>query len=116
MIEIAHKIGFFNSEVSAAHRGQIVDMMQLVFKTLVANQPFEFSDQTVAKQLQTMGFTLIEDGFIPPPLPIEVLLLHRKIAGVFLLCARLSASVDVADLLQQYVIEKSDSEHSKAIA
>jgi predicted unusual protein kinase regulating ubiquinone biosynthesis (AarF/ABC1/UbiB family) len=116
MIEIAHKIGFFNSEVSAAHRGQIVDMMRLVFKALVANQPFEFSDQTVAKQLQTMGFTLIEDGFIPPPLPIEVLLLHRKIAGIFLLCARLSASVDVADLLRQYVIEKSDSEHSKAVA
>jgi predicted unusual protein kinase regulating ubiquinone biosynthesis (AarF/ABC1/UbiB family) len=116
MIEIAQKIGFFNPEISAAHRGQILDMMRLVFTTLVANQRFEFSDQMVAKQLQAMGFALVEDGFIPPPLPIEVLLLHRKIAGIFLLCARLSASVDVADLLRPYVIEKSDSEHSKAIA
>ncbi|MFT7219419.1 MAG: putative unusual protein kinase regulating ubiquinone biosynthesis (AarF/ABC1/UbiB family) [Candidatus Azotimanducaceae bacterium] len=106
LIELAQSIGFFGIETSAAHRGQILQMMRLVFATLAAQERLKFSDQTIAKQLQANGFALLEDGFIPPPLPIEVLLLNRKIGGIFLLCARLSASVDVATLLRPYVIEE----------
>jgi uncharacterized membrane protein len=77
--------------------------MLLIFKTLSANAIFEFSDQAIAKQLQADGLALMADGFMPPPLPIDVLLLHRKFAGIFLICARLSAAVDIIDLLQPYL-------------
>ena len=118
LMEVAQSIGFFGAEATAAHRGQILDMMRLVFSALVAQGRFKFSDQTIAKQLQADGFALIEAGFIPPPLPIEVLLLHRKIGGIFLLCARLSASVDVAALLRSFVsaesgLKQNGREHSR---
>jgi predicted unusual protein kinase regulating ubiquinone biosynthesis (AarF/ABC1/UbiB family) len=103
LMAAAGDIGFVNTEVSAAHRDQILHMMQLIFKTLSANAIFEFSDQAIAKQLQTDGLALMADGFMPPPLPIDVLLLHRKFAGIFLICARLSAAVDIIDLLQPYL-------------
>jgi len=106
LIKLAQSIGFFGVETSAAHRDQILHMMRLVFAALAAQKRFNFSDQTIAKKLQADGFALLEDGFIPPPLPIEVLLLNRKIAGVFLLCAQLSASVDVSTLLRSFVIEE----------
>lgn len=108
LIAAAQSIGFFGAQASAAHRDQILRMMRLIFSTLTAQEKFEFADKAIAKQLQADGFALIEDGFIPPPLPIEILLLHRKLAGIFLLCARLSASVDVATLLRAFVIEPSD--------
>lgn len=108
LMDVAQSIGFFGAQTSAAHRDQILHMMRLIFTTLTTQEKFEFSDQSIAKQLQSIGFALIEDGFMPPPLPIEVLLLHRKIGGVFLLCARLSASVDVVTLLRAFIIEPSD--------
>jgi predicted unusual protein kinase regulating ubiquinone biosynthesis (AarF/ABC1/UbiB family) len=112
LMEVAQSIGFFGAQTSAAHRGQILHMMRLAFATLAANEGFEFSNQTITKQLQADGFALIKDGFIPPPLPIEIMLLHRKIAGIFLLCARLSASVNIVALLQHYVVKPSDTEQS----
>jgi predicted unusual protein kinase regulating ubiquinone biosynthesis (AarF/ABC1/UbiB family) len=103
LMEVAQSIGFVSTEASAAHRRHILRMLRLVFATLTARQTFDFSDRMIAKQLQDEGLALIEDGFIPPPLPIEVLLLQRKVAGVFLICSRLSASVDIATLLWPYV-------------
>lgn len=107
LMKLAQDIGFFGAETNTAHRGQILHMMQLIFATLNTKKKFEFSDQVIAKQLQACGFALIEDGFNPPPLPIEVMLLHRKIAGIFLLSARLSASVDVAALLRRCALKQS---------
>ena len=115
LMELAQGIGFFSAQTSSSHRHQILKMMHLVFDALTAQEKFEFSDKTIAKQLQADGFSLIEDGFIPPPLPIELMLLHRKIAGIFLLCVRLSASVDVAALLRPYVLEQADTKQSSGI-
>ncbi|MFT6519117.1 MAG: putative unusual protein kinase regulating ubiquinone biosynthesis (AarF/ABC1/UbiB family) [Candidatus Azotimanducaceae bacterium] len=105
LMEVAGDIGFVSANVSAAHRDQILRMMRLIFKTLSASAVFEFGDQAIAKQLQADGLALMADGFMPPPLPIDVLLLHRKFAGIFLICARLSAAVDIVELLQPYLID-----------
>ena len=59
----------------------------------------------VRRWLQAEGIALAEDGFVPPPLPIEVLLLQRKFGGVFLLASRLGARVDVVGLLRPYLVE-----------
>ncbi len=90
-------------------------MMRLVFEELTAQEKFGFSNKTIVKQLQADGLALIEDGFIPPPLPIELMLLHRKIAGIFLICARLSASVDVVALMRPYVSEQTNTKQSGGI-
>jgi predicted unusual protein kinase regulating ubiquinone biosynthesis (AarF/ABC1/UbiB family) len=107
LMEAANSIGFISAAASAAHRRQILRMMRLVFETLAAKELFEFSDQTIAKELQDDGLALMADGFVPQPLPIDVLLLHRKFAGIFLICARLSVSLDVVALLQPYLKERS---------
>ncbi|MFT6437386.1 MAG: putative unusual protein kinase regulating ubiquinone biosynthesis (AarF/ABC1/UbiB family) [Candidatus Azotimanducaceae bacterium] len=115
LMELAQRIGFFGAQTSSAHRGQILKVMRLVFEALTAQENFEFSDKTIVKQLQADGLALIEDGFIPPPLPIELMLLHRKIAGTFLICSQLSASVDVAALLRPYALKQTNTKQSNCI-
>jgi predicted unusual protein kinase regulating ubiquinone biosynthesis (AarF/ABC1/UbiB family) len=115
LMELAQRIGFFGAQACSAHRGQILKMMRLVFEELTTQETFEFSDKTIVKQLQADGLALIEDGFIPPPLPIELMLLHRKIAGIFLICSQLSASVDVAALLRPYALEQTNTKQSNCI-
>lgn len=104
LMEAARDMGFVNTKVSAAHRQQILRMLRLIFKTLSASAVFEFGNQAIVKQLQVDGLALMADGFVPPPLPIDVLLLQRKFAGIFSICARLSAAVDIVDLLQPYLV------------
>jgi hypothetical protein len=78
-------------------------MMQLIFEVLRRKGKINFKNHEIAKQLQVEGFALIKDQFIPPPLPIDILLLQRKFAGMFLLCAKLGASVDVFGLLSLHL-------------
>jgi len=109
MMQIAQDIGFFNETTNTAHRDHIARMMGLVFETLAGKSQIHFSDQTIAKQLQTDGLALIEDGFVPPPLPIDVLLLQRKFAGIFLLSARLGACLDVAAVVRSSLDKAQDA-------
>jgi hypothetical protein len=46
---------------------------------------------------------LAEDGFIPPPLPIDVLLLQRKFGGMFLMASQLGAELDLSGYFKRYV-------------
>lgn len=100
--QCAADIGFIGPATRPDHRTQIIAMMRDVFAALQAPR-IDFADQTLSRRLQRQGIALAEDGFIPPPLPIDVLLLQRKFGGIFLLAARLGARVDVMALLRPYL-------------
>ena len=97
----AIQIGFIGADTKQNHQDEVVHMISLVFEALQENRTFDFSDTKLSQKMQTKGMALAEDGFVPPPLPIDVLLLQRKFGGMFLLAARLGAQVDVLSLLDK---------------
>lgn len=97
--DMAAEIGFFDHETLPAHRTQIVDVMRTVFAALVADTLFDFSDNALSRDMQMKGMALADAGFIPPPLPIDILFLQRKFAGMFLLGNRLRAKLPIAQML-----------------
>ncbi|MGA9412689.1 MAG: AarF/ABC1/UbiB kinase family protein [Roseobacter sp.] len=101
--QVAQDIGFFAEDTQDVHRDQIVDMIAFVFQTLAQARPFDFTRNNLSTRMQTMGMQLAESGFIPPPLPIDILLIQRKLGGMFLLAKRLGARVDAATLLEHHV-------------
>ncbi len=101
--DIALDIGFFNEDTAPAHQSQIIYMMGLVFDALLQNEVFDFSDTALSQRMQAEGMKLAEDGFVPPPLPIDILFLQRKFGGMFLLANRLKARVRVADMLHELI-------------
>lgn len=103
MRDAAMAIGFISPEVAERHAARIMAMMELVFDALRSGAIYDFSDTTLSAAMQKEGIALAEDGFIPPPLPVDVLFLQRKFGGVFLLAARLRAQVDVRKLLARYL-------------
>ena len=100
---IATEIGFVNAETAPRHQSTLIHMIQMVFDAVLAAPTFDFTDMALSRRMQAEGMTLAEDGFVPPPVPIDVLLLQRKFGGVFLLANRLRAQVDVAALLKRYL-------------
>ena len=98
-------IGFIDENTKDSQRKQIVHMVKLVFDTLQNNRYLDFADTKLATHLQDSAMALAKDGFLPPPLPIDVLLLQRKFGGMFLLAAKLAARVDVVSLLADHLRE-----------
>jgi hypothetical protein len=95
----SNDIGFFGPETTAAHRDQIIKMMQMIFDALNASTSFDFAQTDLPQRMQNAGMALAESGFVPPPLPIDVLYLQRKFGGIFLLASHLKARVDVMAML-----------------
>jgi len=100
---IAEEIGFVAPDTAPHHRTAIFEMMAMAFQALRNDGPFDFTDKTLPRKMQTAGIALAEDGFVPSPLPIDVLLLQRKFGGMFLLASQLGAQVDLRGYLKRYV-------------
>ena len=74
-------------------------MAKFVFEILQENLYLDFANTKLATHLQDLAISLAKDGFTPPPLPVDVLLIQRKFGGMFLLAAKLAARVDVVALI-----------------
>ena len=99
LLDAISGIGFINAGTSIEHRGRIIGMVCSVFKAILKDGSIDFRNLELAEQLQAEGLALLEDGFLPPVLPISVLLIQRKFAGIFLLATRLTASVNIRKIL-----------------
>ena len=98
----AQSMGLFDADTRDEHRMRIVQMLRQVFDMIREGVAIDLADQTLSKQLQNEGFALMQDGFAPPLLPIDILLIQRKFAGLFLLGARFGACVNVGEILRTH--------------
>jgi predicted unusual protein kinase regulating ubiquinone biosynthesis (AarF/ABC1/UbiB family) len=100
---IIEDLGFINSGTKECHRKQILLIIKFVFETFQNNSCFDFSDTELALDLQDKAIALVKDGFQPPPLPIDILLIQRKLGGMFFLAGKLAARVDIISLLTDHL-------------
>ena len=103
MDRISQEIGFFGADTLDAHRDKILRMMEMVFEEIQKTPVFDFAGTDLPTRLQNEGIALNEAGFIPEPLPMDVLYLQRKFAGMFLLCARLESRVPLLEMLERHL-------------
>jgi aarF domain-containing kinase len=61
-------------------------------------KPFKFSQQTITDRIRGNIGVMLNERLTPPP--EETYSLHRKLSGVFLLCARLNATVPCEQLFR----------------
>lgn len=96
-------MGALPEDCAPHHRARLDRMIHLAFKSLTDNPHYDFSDTTMTRDLQLEGMALAEDGFVPPPVPVDVLLIQRKLAGMFLLAARLRAKLPLITMMRSYL-------------
>lgn len=101
--QLASEIGFIGPDTKDSHQAQVVLMIRLAFGALRDGPLMDFTQVELSRQMQAEGMALAQDGFVPPPLPLDILLLQRKFGGIFLLAARLGAQVDMAPVLDRYL-------------
>jgi len=95
-------IGLIPPDAPAAMRNTLIAMARDGFAPLRASGEFDFGGSGLAANLKDQSASLIaarEHFRAPPP---DLLFIQRKIAGMYLLAAKLKARVDVAALVRPY--------------
>ncbi len=94
----AMELGYFDATTAEHHRRAVVAMFLEVCEPLRTSGTYDFGRSDLAARLRDAGMALgMERDFWHTP-PADVVLLHRKIAGLYLIAARLGARVNVSAL------------------
>ena len=80
-----------------------MQLVSLACEPLMQDSAFDFGNTDLALRLREAGTALsLQQNYWHAP-PADAVFLHRKIAGMYLLAARLKAQVNVRALLQPYL-------------
>jgi predicted unusual protein kinase regulating ubiquinone biosynthesis (AarF/ABC1/UbiB family) len=93
-------IGYLAADAPADQVEAVVDVILLVCEPLQHRGRYDFGASNLPSRARDLGFDLaFKQGLLKAP-PPETMFLHRKIAGMYLLVARLGARIDVRRLIQ----------------
>lgn len=98
----ATKIGYFHNDITDAQQQAVLQLFELAMEPLRADQ-YDFGSTDLAKRIRDQGMQLsLQEGYWHSP-PVDALFLHRKLAGLYLLFARLKVSLACRDILQPWL-------------
>jgi len=97
-------LGLFAEDIEPTHLERLRCMMDYVFAAVGSKADYDFSDQTLSRKMTDEGMALAESGFVPPPVPMDVLFIQRKLAGVFLIATNLKAKVPLRRLIERRLV------------
>jgi len=102
MAESARAMGYFRESIHAAQREAVIDLFLQVVEPARMQGRYDFASSDLPLRIRDAGLALsFEQGYWHTP-PADVLFIHRKLAGLYLLAARLRARVDVRSILQRF--------------
>lgn len=100
--EAATQIGFFQDYIKPEQQEAVLDLFTLATDPLRYDGAYDFGHSTLAEKIRSGGMSLsMEQDYWHTP-PADALFLHRKLAGLYLLFARLGVQLDVAALFRPY--------------
>ncbi len=107
VMEAAEAVGYLGPGDAELYRSTIRDLIECAAEPARASGPYDFSKSSMARRMSEQLMALRLEGRVwrmPPP---EILFLHRKLVGLYMICTRLGASVDVARLVEPYLCRAS---------
>ena len=96
-------IGYLGAGNTVHQRDALIDMFYMGFEPVRHEGSYDFGHSDLPARLRNLGYQLSFDHGSWQAPPSDTVFLHRKLAGTFLLCARLSARVDVRTLMAPYL-------------
>jgi predicted unusual protein kinase regulating ubiquinone biosynthesis (AarF/ABC1/UbiB family) len=96
-------MGYLVETDSPVRRQAVADLFRAVCEPARAEGTYDFGASDLVLRLRESSYAMgFEQGYWRAP-PADLVFLHRKLAGLFLLCARLKARVDAGALLRPYL-------------
>jgi predicted unusual protein kinase regulating ubiquinone biosynthesis (AarF/ABC1/UbiB family) len=99
VLAAGERIGFVDGEDPRELRVLFEDLARLFAEPLRTSQPYDFGASDLARRARERSFDAARLRRLPR-VPSDVLFLHRKLGGSFLLCAHIGARVDCRALYE----------------
>ena len=96
------RIGYFDATTLPHHRDLILEMFDMAMTPLRQTQAYDFGTSDLVQRLRDMGMALGRDRDLAHVPPADTMFLHRKIAGIYMVAARLKARVPVGQMVARY--------------
>lgn len=103
MSDAAQAIGYFSTHIRTSQREAVLQLFTLACEPLLHAGDFDFGASDLASRVRAAGLALSADKDLWHTPPADALFLHRKIAGLYLLAARLRARVPIQALAQDHL-------------
>ena len=101
--QAAVEVGYLGDSDTPAYVNAILQLLRMATEPVRVSGSFDFTANDLAERISQLLYTLRVESRVwrmPPP---EILFLHRKLGGMYMLCSKLQARVDVGNLVEQYV-------------
>ena len=95
-------LGFFNQRHDAANRQVVMDIFMEATEPLRTPGDYDFGQSDLAQRIHQRGMAISSDPDAWHTPPADVLFLHRKMGGLFMLASQLGARVDVHAIFSHY--------------
>ncbi|GAA0793190.1 ABC1 kinase family protein [Marinobacterium sediminicola] len=95
-------LGFFSQRHDAANRKVVLEIFMEATEPLRTPGPYDFGGSDLARRIHERGMAISSDPDAWHTPPADVLFLHRKMGGLFMLAAQLGARVDVHAIFSHY--------------
>lgn len=103
LVRAAEDIGFIGAGEREDRAEGLIDFFFIACEPFRHRGAYDFGRSDLPPRVRAAGVDLtMRRGFVRVPPPATIFL-HRKLAGTFLLCARLGACVDVRKLLEPFL-------------
>jgi aarF domain-containing kinase len=96
ILEQSIALGFIDERESDEVKNLYVKMMDLLADPFRKNEPFDFNDKDYYNSSRDMSWELTRKCKYSPP-PKDLIFLHRKLAGVFVLIRKLDVKITLRD-------------------
>ena len=95
VVNTACSVGYIEKGDPFNYRMAIADLIQTAVEPALHEGEYDFANSTLSQRMTQKLFNLrAQKGFQRLP-PADIIFLHRKIAGIYMLCAKINARVDV---------------------
>ncbi|KAL0267169.1 UNVERIFIED_CONTAM: hypothetical protein PYX00_009517 [Menopon gallinae] len=91
VLSLSQQMGFLTGYESKAMEDAHVDAVVILAEVFSSDKEFDFGRQDTTLRIQKLVPTIVSERLCPPP--EEIYSLHRKLSGIFLLCAKLKVKI-----------------------
>ena len=106
MINSARSIGFFKDDLDCEYLEQVLGLFRLACEPLISDEDYDFAASDLAQRIKEKGLLINSQQEQWHTPPIDAVFIHRKLAGLYLLAAKLKANINIYRLFDKYVTKK----------
>ena len=103
IVDAACEVGYIHHDDPFNYRIAIADLVLTAAEPALCKGSYHFGNSTLSQRLSEKLYRLRSNETFQRMPPADVIFLHRKLAGIYLLCAKISASVDVKSSLEAVI-------------